>query len=114
MSAFAEPPPVQSWLDPWWLAALPLGIGVGWRAIWAVSRRREEGAWWVAAAASFAPVSQLFPFLIPVADRYLYFILPGLIGGAIALGASAWANWGSRLATRASAWGISSYIGQTL
>ncbi len=35
----------------------------------------------MAAAASFVPVSQLFPFLIPVADRYLYFILPFLLGG---------------------------------
>jgi hypothetical protein len=33
--------------------------------------------------AAFAPVSQLFPFVNPVADRYLYFILPGLIGGAL-------------------------------
>jgi tetratricopeptide (TPR) repeat protein len=57
-----------------------------------------EAAWWVAAAASFAPVSQIFPFLNPVADRYLYFILPGLIGGTLCAGlelrgrlpASAW------------------------
>ena len=32
---------------------------------------------------SFGPVSQIFPFLYPMADRYLYFILPGLIGGAL-------------------------------
>ncbi len=28
-------------------------------------------------------MSQLFPFLNPVADRYLYFVLPGLIGGTL-------------------------------
>jgi len=46
-------------------------------------RRRVEAAWWVWAAAAFAPVSQVFPFLNPVADRYLYFVLPGLLGGVL-------------------------------
>jgi len=32
---------------------------------------------------SFGPISQAFPFLYPLADRYLYFISPGLIGGAL-------------------------------
>lgn len=45
--------------------------------------RRDEAAWWAWAAASFVPISQLFPFLYPMADRYLYFILPGLIGGTL-------------------------------
>ena len=31
-------------------------------------------------------IEQIFPFLIPVADRYLYAILPGLIGGVLLLG----------------------------
>jgi tetratricopeptide (TPR) repeat protein len=35
---------------------------------------------------SFAPISQVFPFLYPMADRYLYFILPGLIGGTLLAG----------------------------
>ena len=57
------------------------------RARWRTLARRElEAAFWVAAAASFAPVSQVFPFLNPVADRYLYCILPGLIGGALCWG----------------------------
>ena len=44
--------------------------------------RKPEAAWWIGAAAAWAPVSQVFPFLNPIADRYLYFMLPGLIGGA--------------------------------
>ena len=51
-----------------------------WRMAVSFRSRSEEFAYWVAAAASFLPISQVFPFLIPVADRYLYFILPGLIG----------------------------------
>jgi tetratricopeptide (TPR) repeat protein len=57
-----------------------------------LARRQVEGAFWVAAAASFAPVSQVFPFLNPVADRYLYCILPGLVGGALC--------WGRELCAR--------------
>ncbi len=83
VSAFQEPAPAHSWLDPWWLLALPLGGLLFWRTLWALRRRREEAAWWIGAAAAFAPVSQLFPFLNPVADRYLYFILPGLLGGTL-------------------------------
>jgi hypothetical protein len=81
VSAFQEPAPVSSVLDPWWLAALPLAALLVWRTAAAFRIHSEEAPYWVAAAAAFAPVSQLFPFLIPVADRYLYFILPGLIGG---------------------------------
>jgi len=83
VSAFQEPLPVLSWLDPWWLAALPMGALLAWRALVTLRRGSVEAAFWVAAAVAFAPVSQLFPFLNPVADRYLYFILPGLIGGAL-------------------------------
>ncbi len=86
VSAFAEPEPVESWWNGYWLAALVAGAALSWRTIWALWARREEAVWWIAAAAAFAPVSQIFPFLIPVADRYLYFILPGLIGGAILFG----------------------------
>ena len=46
-------------------------------------RRDEEAAFWVLAAASFAPISQIFPFIFPMGDRYLYPILPGLIGGVL-------------------------------
>jgi tetratricopeptide (TPR) repeat protein len=47
---------------------------------------REEAAWWIGAAAAFAPVSQVFPFYFAMADRYLYFILHGLMGGVLLWG----------------------------
>jgi tetratricopeptide (TPR) repeat protein len=83
VSAFQEPPPALSWFDPWWLAAIPTSALLGWRLFVTLRSRSEEAGWWVLAAASFVPVSQFFPFLHPVADRYLYFILPGLIGGVL-------------------------------
>jgi hypothetical protein len=83
LSAFQEPEPARSWLDPWWLASLPaLGL-LAARTLYTARQRRAEAGWWVVALVSFGPVSQLFPFLYPLADRYLYFILPGLIGGAL-------------------------------
>jgi len=81
VSAYHEPLPAFSWLDPWWLAALPAAGILGWRLVGGLRARREEAGWWLGAAAAWFPVSQVFPFLIPVADRYLYAILPGLIGG---------------------------------
>ena len=83
VSAFHEPEPARSPLDPWWLASLPVYALLAWRLVAAARRRSPELGWWVFALASFAPVSQLFPFLYPMADRYLYFILPGLLGGAL-------------------------------
>jgi hypothetical protein len=85
-SAFHEPGPARSWLDAWWLASIALVAAIGWRCV-AVWKRRgaaaPELACWAWAAISFAPVSQIFPFLHPMADRYLYFILPGLIGALL-------------------------------
>jgi hypothetical protein len=86
VSTFHEPEPAVSWLDPWWLASLPVLALLAWRLVGALRGRREEAAWWVWALVSFAPVSQIFPFLYPMADRYLYFILPGLIGAASLVG----------------------------
>ena len=82
VAAFQEPAPARSWLDPRWLAAIPLGAVLAWRAATVLYARKPEAAWWIGAAAAWAPVSQVFPFLNPIADRYLYFMLPGLIGGA--------------------------------
>jgi tetratricopeptide (TPR) repeat protein len=92
VSAFHEPEPTFSPLDPWWLAALPLGALLAWRTHSTLRSRSDEGAWWLSAMAAFAPVSQIFPFLNPVADRYLYFVLPGLIGGSLL----AFQDWRSR------------------
>jgi protein O-mannosyl-transferase len=83
VSAFHEIESVRSPLDPWFLAglvALPL---LSWRWVVVLKRRSEEAVYWLWALIAFAPVSQLFPFLYPMADRYLYFMLPGLIGGAL-------------------------------
>ena len=89
ISTYQEPAPSESPLDPWALAALAAALVLGARTAWALRRRREEGAFWLWAAVSYLPVAQLFPFLYPMADRYLYFILPGLIGGSALAGADA-------------------------
>ena len=81
VGAFQEPGPALSWLDPWWLLGVATTTAIGARALVCLRRGREEAAWWAWAPAAFLPVSQLFPFLYPMADRYLYFMLPGLIGG---------------------------------
>jgi hypothetical protein len=97
VSTFHEPAPGASPLDAWVIAGLAAGSVLAARLTVAVRRRKDEAAWWVLAAGSFAPVAQVFPFLYPMADRYLYFILPGLLGGALLAGGEAFA----RLAPRA-------------
>jgi len=89
VSAFHDPDPARSALDPWWLAALPLAGLLVWRIVVVAKRREVELVWWTWAAVSFGPVSQIFPFLYPMGDRYLYFILPGLLGGVLGLGVEA-------------------------
>jgi hypothetical protein len=83
VSTFHEPAPVRSWGDPLWLAGAAAGIAIAARSAVALRRCSPELAFWAWAGASFFPISQLFPFLYPMADRYLYFILPGLVGGAL-------------------------------
>jgi hypothetical protein len=83
VSAFHDPEPARSALDPWWLASLPCLALLLARSVVVARRRDVEIAYWTWAAVSFAPVSQVFPFLYPMADRYLYFILPGLLGGGL-------------------------------
>ena len=83
VSAFQEPGPVDSILDPWWIGGLLATVLLGWRTIAALRARSDEAAYWIAAAASFGPISQIWPFMHAMADRYLYFILPGLIGGSL-------------------------------
>jgi len=101
VSAFQEPPPVTSVWNPWWLASLPLSIALLWRTLVTLRARSEEGAYWILAIASFGPVSQIFPFVNPVADRYLYFILPGLIGGVLLAGTKLQRRFGTRPAAAA-------------
>ena len=86
VSAFQEPRVARSWLDPWWLFGLAAGLAIAVRSALCLVRGREEAAWWAWAVAAFVPISQLFPFLYPTADRYLYFILPGLVGAVLLAG----------------------------
>jgi hypothetical protein len=83
VSAFHEPAPVTSNLDPWFLAGMALGALLLWRIGVTFTRRSEEAAWWIGAAIAFAPTSQIFPFYFGMGDRYLYFVLPGLLGGVV-------------------------------
>jgi hypothetical protein len=83
VSAFHETPPARSPLDPWFLVGLVALAALGWRLVVVLQRRSEEAAYLIWALIAFAPVSQVFPFLYPMADRYLYFMLPGLIGAAL-------------------------------
>ncbi len=83
VSASHSPDAVDTWLDPWWWVGLSSLALLGWRMVITLIRRQEEAVWWIAAAAAFAPVSQVFPFQYPMADRYLYTVLPGLIGGSL-------------------------------
>jgi hypothetical protein len=90
ISPFHEPDPARSWLNPWWLGGLVLAALLVWRVSSALIQRREEAAWWIWAAAGYLPISQVFRFAYPMADRYLYFILPGLIGAAFFAGLELW------------------------
>ena len=87
--AASHEPPVSGLGDPWWWAGLTAALLLGWRLVTTLARREIEGVHWLWAAAAYAPVCQLFPFLFPMGDRYLYTVLPGLLaGGALALDAA--------------------------
>ncbi|MCH2185882.1 hypothetical protein MK280_08420, partial [Myxococcota bacterium] len=81
LSTFHEPPPVLGPWDPLFLAGVFLMVLLGWRTILTLRRGSEESVWWLWAAIALAPLSGVLPLPYPMADRYLYFVLPGLIGG---------------------------------
>ena len=83
VSAFHQPDLPASWLDPWFLFGLLCIVAIAARALLVLARRDPEASYWAWTAGGFAPVSQVLPFLYPMADRYLYYILPGLIGAAL-------------------------------
>lgn len=93
ISAFQEPDPVFSSTDPWWIAGMIAGLLFAWRTVVSLRARSEEAAYWLAAGASYLPISQVSPFLHPMADRYLYFILPGLIGGTLLAAQTLRSRW---------------------
>ena len=81
LSMFRETPPAESWLDPWFLGSLVILAFLGFRLVTGLLGARRESIFWFWAAISFAPISGVIPLPYPMADRYLYFILPGLVGG---------------------------------
>ena len=97
LSTFHEPPPVASLADPWFLGGVLLIGLLGWRVVFCLRARRQEAAYWIWAAVGFAPLSGIVALPYPMADRYLYFILPGLIGGALLAGQAAWPTLEARL-----------------
>jgi hypothetical protein len=101
LSTFHEPAFARTWTDPWWLGGLAaLGL-VGARSALVLWRRRPEAAFWVWAAASYAAVCNLvLPLPFPMADRYMYFILPGLIGAVLLAGGGAVRALRARAAAR--------------
>jgi len=82
-STFHQPPPPGSWLDPWLGLGLLTLLALGVLSVRALRRRHPAAPWLGLAAASYAPVSQLLAFRYPMADRYLYFVLAGLLGAAL-------------------------------
>jgi hypothetical protein len=82
-AAFQEPSPAPSLVDPWWLGGVVALAILGAWLVSALRRRSDEAAFLVGAAAAYVPVSQIFPFLYPMADRYTYFVLPGLLGAVL-------------------------------
>ncbi len=88
-STFHDPPATTSVLSPWLLGSVVASALIVWRMVVVLRARREEAAYWVWAAVSFGPISGVLSLPYPMAVRYLYFVLPGLIG-AFLLAASEW------------------------
>jgi hypothetical protein len=83
LSAFHDPAPVQSWGAPaLWLSLAALAAVV-WRSVTTLLQRRPEAVCWAWAAAGYAPICGILSLPFTLADRYLYFVLPGLIGVAL-------------------------------
>lgn len=97
LSAFHEPPPVDSWVDPWFLGSLVAGALLAARVVFAWRRRRPELAWWVWAGAAYGPFCGLIALPHTMADRYLYHALPGLLGAALFVASDAASALGRRL-----------------
>ena len=78
-----DPDPAYSLLDPRWLCALVVLGLLGWRLAVAVRGRKRELPYWVWALISFGPVSQIFPFLYPVADWDMGLQSVGIYAGIV-------------------------------
>ena len=93
VAAFHDPARALSPLDPWFLAGVALLTLAVARALWTLWQGTPEAGWWVWCAAAYLPVSQLRPFLYPMGDRYVYFVLPGLVGALLLSGGTALRRW---------------------
>jgi hypothetical protein len=82
-STFHQPLPPASLLDPWFALGLVTLLGLGTLGVLALWQRHPAAPWLGLSAASYTPVAQLFAFRYPMGDRYLYFVLAGLIGAAL-------------------------------
>ena len=87
LSTFHEPLPVSGLTDPFLIGGVLIILLLGLWTGRALFKRREEGVYLMWAAVSLAPLSGVIPLPYPMADRYLYFILPGLIGAFLLGGA---------------------------
>ncbi len=83
VSAFHQPALPASWSDPFCVLGVLGIVAMATRALIVLARRDPEAEFWAWTVGGFGPVSQLLPFLYPIADRYLYYILPGLIGAGL-------------------------------
>ncbi|MDG2333099.1 MAG: hypothetical protein P8Q97_02625 [Myxococcota bacterium] len=97
VSTFHEPQAIGSLVDPFLIGGVFLLVGLGARAVVCLAARREEAVYWIWAAVGFAPLSGVVPLPYPMADRYLYFVLPGLIGGVLLAGQQWLPRWEARL-----------------
>jgi hypothetical protein len=82
-STFHQPTPPASPLDAWFGLGVLALLALALASFDALRGRRLAAGWLALAAAAYLPVAQLFPFRYPMADRYLYFVLPGLLGASI-------------------------------
>lgn len=94
LAVFHDPPGTTSWLDPWFLGGVGWVGFVAWRCAVSWKTRTLEIACWAFTVVSFVPISGGIPLPHAIADRYLYFMLPGLLG---ALGLAASARWTDRI-----------------
>jgi len=83
LSAFHQPGRPTSLFDPWVLVGFAALLGMGVVCALALVRRRAAAGWLGLAVASYAPVAQIFAFRYPIADRYLYFVIAGLLGALL-------------------------------
>lgn len=83
LSVFHQPGPTRSVLDPYFLLGLVTLLGMAFVCVRALWRRHPAAGWLGLAVASYAPVAQIFAFRFPLADRYLYFVIAGLLGALL-------------------------------